>query len=490
MRLFLSIAICKILYFIGRRMGKGSSLPGRVALALYPDILKRIKLPKIIIAVTGSNGKTSTTELIAQALRGNGISVEWNREGANQIEGIATLILRAASYSGAVRSDALILECDERYALQTFRYIKPTIVVITNLCRDQLTRNGHPEFIQDCLRAAISTIETVETAAAPSAADDRPHGENAAGNDSGSIGAKFVLNADDPYVMALAPNKIQDSENSAPYCYCFGISGNVSPAGAVPRDPLSPCPSGGTYDDGAFCPVCKERMTYDYRVAGHMGGYRCGACGHMRRKPEIEVTGYNSETGEVTLTGGITTRLAFPSLTGVYNTAAAIAAAAAAGAGAENAARVLDGYELTGGRTLHFSIGGSDGILLISKHENSLSYNQSLAWAVGRGRRCTVVIMVDSISRKYYTGETSWLWDIDFGLLADDCVKNIVLTGRYINELAVRFAMTAIDPDKIIYLAEPGGLRGYLEGSAAGNIYAITCFADKDKLLRGVIGSK
>ena len=112
MKVFLAVIICKLLYFIGSLIGRGSSLPGQVALAICPGALESLKLPKIIIAVTGSNGKTSTTELLAHTLARCGMSVGWNHEGSNQIEGVATLLFRIASLSGKVKRDALVFECD------------------------------------------------------------------------------------------------------------------------------------------------------------------------------------------------------------------------------------------------------------------------------------------------------------------------------------------------------------------------------------------
>ena len=91
----IAILACKLLRFAGKLLGKGSSLPGSVALKLDPDILQKIKLPDRVIAVTGSNGKTSTVEMIAHVLRQNGWKVAYNREGSNQIEGVTTFLLSA-----------------------------------------------------------------------------------------------------------------------------------------------------------------------------------------------------------------------------------------------------------------------------------------------------------------------------------------------------------------------------------------------------------
>ena len=120
MRKFLAIVVCKLGRFVGKLIGKGSSMPGKFALKICPDILRRVQLPPHIIAVTGSNGKTSTVEMIATVLRGQGKNVIYNAEGSNQVEGVTTLILTHATLGGKVNADVLLLESDERYAAHSF----------------------------------------------------------------------------------------------------------------------------------------------------------------------------------------------------------------------------------------------------------------------------------------------------------------------------------------------------------------------------------
>ena len=564
MRRFLAISLCKMLYFAGSRMGRGSSLPGRIALILYPDVLKSIKLPETIIAITGSNGKTSTTEMLVRALESCGKSVSWNHEGANQIEGVTTLVLRTATLGGVVKRDALVFECDERYTHSIFRFIRPTELVVTNLCRDQLTRNGHHEFVQGCIQAAIEVagddMKLILNADDPyvamlagiansrendlSGETDRSlqYGDNEndeigssdhnSGSDDGIAGSKAedfsqnretgkrrqseirslelsgVCLRDEPEMAKWSDEPaLKDSASlhvDSARVIWFGISRDVMLAGSVnsesEKDMTRSVKTGFTKqargDDGQFCPECKERLTYDSRVAAHMGAFRCKVCSYCRPDPDFEATGLDRNTGEVTIAikpkspasssqrESITARLEFPSLTGAYNLTAAITAASAAGVPAGKAASALDGYGLKGGRTVRFSVGGHEGILLVSKHENSLSYNQSLLWAVSAQKPCTVVILVDSISRKYYTSETSWLWDIDFDILANECVKSIVLAGRYVNELMSRFAMSETGLDKVCCVASLDDLHDVVAGCAVGDIYSITCFSDKAKLLK------
>jgi UDP-N-acetylmuramate-alanine ligase len=178
MKRFFVIIITKFLYLIGVIVGKGSSLPGKIALKLYPNILSKLKLPEDIVFVTGSNGKTTTAGMINDILVQNGFSVGYNFEGSNQIEGAATLLLRISNLFGQVKRDVLVLEVDERYSRHILKYITPKYYVVTNLYRDQLTRNGHPELVYSIITQGIN---------------DNVH---------------LILNADDPLSSMMALLKI------------------------------------------------------------------------------------------------------------------------------------------------------------------------------------------------------------------------------------------------------------------------------------------
>ena len=436
MRKFLAIVLCKLGRFAGKLVGKGSSLPGKLALKVCPDILSRVRLPGRIIAVTGSNGKTSTVEMIAAILRAEGQRVIYNEEGSNQIEGVATLILTSATLGGSVRADVLLLESDERYARHTFRWFHPTELVVTNLYRDQLTRNGHPEWVYDAILPAI-----------------HPDTE-------------LILNADDPLSSCFARGheKVR----------WFGLDRCAGDLDA---------PS-GVYRDGAYCPVCHAAMEYDYVHYNHIGAYRCTKCGHRKPATDYTVTAADLEKGVLTIDGAVTVELAFRSIYNVYNILAAYAVCRRAGAAAETAAGVLSRYLLKNGRMQTFRLGARHGTLLTSKHENSIAYDTNLRYIAASGEDCAVLVIVDAVSRKYFTSETSWLWDIDFGQLEAPHVKEIVLSGRYCNDLAERFSYTELKNWRV----QPDIAAAAAELREAGNeaLYVVTCFSDREKLLSHV----
>ena len=436
MRKFLAILVCKALRFVGKLVGKGSSLPGKYALKICPDILSRVQLPPHIIAVTGSNGKTSTVEMIAAILRADGKHVVYNEEGSNQIEGVTTLVLTHATLGGKVNADVLLLESDERYAKFSFQFFHPTQFVITNLYRDQLTRNGHPEWVYDAILPAI-----------------HPDTE-------------LILNADDPLSSCFAQGHEKVKWFGLDHCSID-----------------LPAPS-GVYHDGAYCPICHAPMTYDYVHYNHIGAYRCTRCGHAKPATDYTATAVDLDSGTLTIDGAVDIHLAFRSIYNVYNILAAYAACRECGVNAETARGVINNYILKNGRMQKFTLGRHHGTLLTSKHENSIAYDTNLRYVASTKADCVVLIIVDAVSRKYFTSETSWLWDIDFEQLNQPHVKKIVLSGRYCNDLAERFSFTdmtnwSVQPDIAAAAAE-------LKADGSEDLYVVTCFSDRDKLLAHV----
>lgn len=436
--MFLAILVCKLGRFVGKLVGKGSSLPGKFALKLCPDILRRVQMPPHIIAVTGSNGKTSTVEMIAAILRADGRHVVYNEEGSNQIEGVTTLVLTHATLGGRVRADVLLIESDERYAAHTFRFFHPTELVVTNLYRDQLTRNGHPEWVYDAILPAI-------------------HPET-----------ELVLNADDPLSSCFA----QGHEKAV----WFGLD----------RCALSTAAPTGVYRDGAYCPLCHAPMEYDYVHYNHIGAYRCTRCGHRKPATDYTATALDLDGGTLTLDGAVTVQLAFRSIYNVYNILAAYAVCRRAGVAADTAAGVISSYVLKNGRMQTFHLGAHHGTLLTSKHENSIAYDTNLRYIASTQAACTVLVIVDAVSRKYFTSETSWLWDIDFEQLNVPHVKKILLSGRYGNDLAERFSFTGIPQTVWSLQMDIGAAVEALRAEGDEDVYVVTCFSDREKLLSRV----
>ena len=147
MRFILALLIAKTLVTIGKLTGKGTNLPGDIALKIDKHLLSKFSFSGKIIAITGSNGKTSTTNMLTYILKEAGYKVVSNQKGSNLTGGVATTLLSKASLSGKVKADFVILEVDERFSRLIFKDFSPDYLLCTNLFRDQLTRNGNVDVI-------------------------------------------------------------------------------------------------------------------------------------------------------------------------------------------------------------------------------------------------------------------------------------------------------------------------------------------------------
>lgn len=435
MKKLIAIIVCKIIRIIGKLFKRGSSLPGEIALKIDPHILSKVKLPKYVIAVSGSNGKTSTVEMIRQVLTKAGLKVAFNYEGSNQIEGVTTLILEDVNLKGECKSDVILMESDERYARLSFKELVPTHFVLTNLYRDQMTRNGNSEIIYSLIKEAI-------------------HPET-----------KLILNADDPLITMLG-----DGHNNNVY---YDLN-------KYKEDYV------GVYDDGAYCPKCKSKMEYVYRHYGSTGNYVCTSCDFKHPEAKYHITNVDLNEGILTIDNDYDIKLGLKSIYNAYNILATYALAREIDIKPELIIEALNSYVIKNGRVTKFRLADKEGVLLISKHENSTSYNQTLTVIKNEDKEVTALVLVDAISRKYFTSETSWLWDIDFDLLDSNNVKKIVLSGQYAFDLAERFNYTTIDQNKIYVEKDIDKAFEYLKNKCDGYIYAVTCFSDMAKVFSRV----
>ena len=160
MRLKLALLAAKFTAFMLKVFGRllhfnGTFFPGKVALKICPDFLKRVAKPKTVIAVTGTDGKTTTCNLLSDALEKCGMKVLNNRFGSNVYEGVVAAFLSGATLSNRCPYDIAVIEIDERSSHKIYPSLKPDYLVVTNLFRDSMKRNAHPEFIYNFIDKAM-----------------------------------------------------------------------------------------------------------------------------------------------------------------------------------------------------------------------------------------------------------------------------------------------------------------------------------------------
>jgi UDP-N-acetylmuramyl tripeptide synthase len=158
-RLFLAVLVGKAVRIIAKLRGGGSAIPGRIAMIIEPKLLQKTlgSLEHGVIFVSGSNGKSTTTALIAGTLASQGLKVFSNPSGGNMPQGIGSAVIGQASLTGKLDADVAVLEVDEAYGEVLAPLVAPSFVVLTNIQIDQLNRFFEPDRVYQMLRSTAAS---------------------------------------------------------------------------------------------------------------------------------------------------------------------------------------------------------------------------------------------------------------------------------------------------------------------------------------------
>jgi len=401
-------ALLKLLVILKRGAG-GTSLPGRIIVFFDKEFLKDLAEKFKVIVVTGSNGKTTTTRMIGQILKENGIIFATNHAGANLLSGIATALLQGVDVCGRPRVPVLLLEIDEATLKKISGEINPEVLVVTNFFRDQLDRYGE----------VYQTLSYVKEGVA------------------GFKNTKLVLNADDSLVASLAKVK------NLPVFF-YGLDSE----GILDVHPNT---------DARYCLYCKTKYTYEKQYYGHLGHFKCPQCGYQR--PETDISCFNIlETGEdytryflrlkkEDITTFYEVNLSLPGLYNVYNSLAALTCSLALGLNLNKAVEALSAIFGAFGRAENLLINGKKLKIILVK--NPAGFNQALNLLSQEKSKIGLAFLINDLSAD---GEdVSWLWDVNFAVLniITDKIKFIVAGGRRAEDLALRLKYEDFAKEKI-----------------------------------------
>lgn len=429
MRKITSILIGKILLVIGKLLHRGSSLPGGIALKLNPNLMKEFVMPNTVIAVTGSSGKGSTTSMIAEICSKNGYKVAHNSKGSNLSAGITTLLLEHSTLTGKIKSDIIVAEVDERYAKYVFPAIKPNYVVISNITRDQPPRQGHFDLVFREIEKAITKD------------------------------MHLILSCDDPMLQKFTLGK----ENSVTY---YGIEKNE----------FSYVVSKFKNLNFAYCPICHTKLIYDYYHFEEIGNYHCPSCHFKKPGADIACTKIDYNNKMITINKTNQVHIPYQLLYCVYNTLASYTVTNLLGIKEE---KIISAIDEICGNTKNFSITNYQNRMvhvLNNKNENSSTFNQSLLYVDRMKGEKTIIIGWKEISRRYAFDDLSWLYDIDFELLAKHDINKVVCVGIHRYDIATRIKYANIEEKKIRTFESLEEAVSYIKTSTCGDIYAILNF--------------
>ena len=378
--------------------GGGTAIAGLAAARIDRHVVARLaaQAGAGAIAVTGTNGKTTTALMLSRIAAAAGLAPLHNRSGSNLMRGIAAMLVEEATLAGRIPDAArrlAILEVDEATLPEIVRAVQPGVLLFTNLFRDQLDRYGEVDTVARSWERAL--------AAAPAT-------------------TVLVLNADDPAVAHLgraAPGRV----------LYYGVQDTSAGGDAVEHA-----------SDFRTCLQCGAELSYSITFYGHIGHWRCGSCGNTRPWPDISidrVTPGDDASALTIATPDGPIELTLP-LAGLYNACNALAAAAGAlalGLPRDAITRALGEFSAAFGRQERFHVDGRDVQVLLAK--NPAGLNQVLRTLAARdGEKHLLFFLNDGIADGR---DISWIWDTDYELLQPQAAS-VLAAGRRAEDLALR----------------------------------------------------
>ena len=406
LRLFAAVWAAKLAGLALRLLHRrGSHFPGVVALRLCPGLIGEIRKPERVVVVTGTNGKTTVANLLADALAGEGMAVIDNRAGSNTTAGIAAALVAGVNWWGRPKAGLAVLEMDERSARLILPGLRPEMLVCTNLTRDSIKRNAHAEYIAWILDSAIAP----ET--------------------------RLVLNADDLIAARLGG---KDASR-----VLFGV-------GPQPEDTTEPT---GVALDLSICPLCDTKLVWDYWRFNHIGQAHCPACGFASPKPDYVVTEVDKAQGRVMidLAGRvIDCRLLNDNIVNIYNQVAVAAVLDCLGI---PPGRIQAGFDHLNPPATRYSLQQIGDVTLVRQLTKGLvgvACSRAFQYVMSLPGTKAIAMNIDEVTDIHHDCEnTCWIYDADYEYLADPSLRQIVVGGGRRFDQALRLAIAGVDPSAI-----------------------------------------
>ena len=376
----------------------GTTAPGKVALAICPDFLTRIGRPETLIGVTGTNGKTTVSNMLS------------------------------ASLGGKCRKKLGVLEMDERSAARLFPVLKPDSLIVTNLFRDSMRRNAHPEYIAALMDAAI----------------DR--------------GTHLILNADDPISSSLAPL-------------------NSRTLFSVDKLAQEPPARENLVQDVRICPVCGERIVYDFRRYHHIGRAHCDSCGWHSPDPDYLLVAADEEAGKITvMESRIWQEYPMPSgeVYNLYNTLAAVTLLRSMGYAPEAIAAAMERLKVVQSRLRSEEIGRWQLTESMAKGLNAVACSRNFDMVSQTPGKKAVVLMLDDVFDEKSSSENiAWLYDADFEFLCDDSIVQILAFGKRCLDTRLRLLLAGAEAERVIAVPKAADAAGQVKLEACEKVFVL-----------------
>ena len=425
-RFYIALWASKLMMAVYKIMGDTKNdLPGLLASKICPNFLKLIKKPALTITVTGTNGKTTTSTLINDFLRSAGLTTSFNDWGANMQAGYSVNLIRAVNLLNKPVVDCSILEADELTLDELMPWIKPDYLLVTNICKDSLRRNGHPENIYNHIEHTLRQLGDHTTA---------------------------ILNANDPISSELG----KDSNR-----VYFGMADTM-------RNPFE-----NLGKDIAICPRCGGKLVYTYRHYRHIGKFRCEKCDFQTPHSKYFGEFVDFENRTMTISGH-EYPLISDTIFHAFNVLSAIAVLRELGYGENEISSFLATQKVTDIRESCVEYNGIEYYTFAAKSQNVSAASTVFEYMAKEPSDKDVVLLMDEVQDKNHPTETlSWLYETDYEFLNDPKIKRVIVGGHMYLNHKLRLLLAGLPEDRIVAVEDEADIPLYVDQSGIKKVYVL-----------------
>ncbi|MDY3025245.1 lipid II isoglutaminyl synthase subunit MurT [Streptococcus hyovaginalis] len=424
MKTQLGLLAGKSTHFILSKLGRGSTLPGKVALKFDQNILDDLAKDYEIVVITGTNGKTLTTALTVGILKEAFGDIVTNPSGANMITGITSTFLTAKR--GKSGKKIAVLEIDEASLPKITEYITPSLFVFTNIFRDQMDRYGE----------IYTTYDMILTGAAKA-----PQATILANGDSPLFHSRQVVNPMQFYGFDLDKHEPQLAHYNT---------------------------------EGIICPKCEHILYYKYNTYANLGDYVCLNCDFKRPQLDYQLTELSAitNTSSEFVIDGQTYKINVGGLYNIYNALAAVAVASYFDVAPEQIKAGFDKSRAVFGRQETFKIGNKTCTLVLIK--NPVGASQALDMIKLADYPFSLSVLLNA---NYADGiDTSWIWDANFEAINEMAITEINAGGVRHSEIARRLRVTGYPEDKIRQTEKLEDIMQMIENQDTDHAYILATY--------------
>lgn len=385
----------------------GTNFPGVVAMKLCPNFLDLVGRPASIVAVTGTNGKTTLCNMLSDILEDNHYKVLSNRLGSNLDTGIATALVSGVSLGNRPRHDVAIFEVDERSSIRVYSHVKPTHMVCTQLTRDSNRRNAHPYYIASIIEQGLPGT------------------------------TRMILNADDSISAELMP------DNQRIY-YAIG------------KQPWDTAERRNIINDRQICSRCHAVLEYDYIRYNHIGRVHCPGCGMTSPTPDCAITAMDYENQRIQVAWQEQTydyHMVSDSIFNLYDEIAAIAFALDFGVDPAALGATLEKTQIVDSRYKKETVAGVDIVSNMAKGQVATACSVAFDYVASLpGEKELVIVIEDAHNAGKSSEPFMYIYDTDFEFLNDPSIVNIVAVGVRSQDLVVRMLLAGIPSERLQHI--------------------------------------